>query len=160
MTTWMTLGALFACSLPKDDATAREGDGDPDAGPATNSGAGAEGEVEYLGALDMLWRENAIYYREGECKLPLTLDLDADGNITGGVTCEMADTGDTRVDFIGSLVDGTITGTIEFVDSGFAWSDTWSGDLADDALNGVFAGYYEAGMDAAWSYDGSFTLGP
>jgi len=156
MTPWMI--ALLACSLPKDDGIGSEGDADAE--PATDSGAISDGEVDYLGELDMLWRENAIVYREGDCKLPLTLDLDADGNITGGVTCEMADAGDTRLDFTGTLAGGTITGTIEFVDSGFSWSDAWSGDLADEALNGVFAGYYEAGMDAAWSYEGSFTLGP
>jgi hypothetical protein len=156
MTTWMI--ALLACSLPKDDGSGSDGDAGPE--PATDSGEVSEGEVDYLGELDMRWQESAIVYREGECKLPLTLDLDDAGNITGGVTCEMADTGDTSLDFTGTLVGGTITGTVEFADSGFSWSDAWSGDLADEALSGVFEGYYEAGADAAWSYEGSFTLGP
>jgi len=154
--TWMI--ALLACCLPKEDAIGSEGGADAE--PATDSGAIADGEVEYLGELDMGWYEHAIVYREGECKLPLTLDLDADGNITGSVTCEMADAGDTSLDFAGTLSGETITGTIEFVDGGFTWSDTWSGDLAGESLDGVFEGYYEVGADAAWSYEGSFTLGP
>jgi hypothetical protein len=156
MITWLIAGTLLACSLPKDDRTGSEGE--VSTGPDTDSGTISDGDVDYVGELDMSWRESAIVYREAKCKLPLTLDVDADGNITGSVTCEMEEAGDTSLDFTGALAGGTITGTIEFVVSDFAWTDAWSGELADDALNGVFEGYYEAGMDAAWDYDGSFTL--
>jgi hypothetical protein len=112
-------------SLPKDDGTGSGGDADT--GPATDSGGVSEdGKIDYLGELDMRWQESAIVYREGECKLPLTLDLDADGNITGGVTCAMAEAGDTSLDFTGVLSGKTITGTIEFVVSDFSWTDAWS----------------------------------
>ena len=154
MITWLI--ALLACRLPDDETTGSDGD----AGSGTDPGTISEGEVEYLGKLDMGWQEHAIVYRQDDCNLPLTLDVDADGNITGSVTCEMEDAGDTSLDFIGVLSGGTITGTIEFVVSDFSWTDAWSGDLADETLNGVFKGYYDAGADAAWSYEGSFTLGP
>jgi hypothetical protein len=109
----------------------------------------------------MHWAESGFALIEDDCKTPFTLHVDAKGVITGSVVCKMPNTGDTSLDFTGSLVGKDITGTIDFYDSGTSWSDKWYGDLYSGKLYGAFKGGYKiSGSDQAWYYEGAFTLDP
>ena len=67
---------------------------------------------------------------------------------------------ETDLGFAGTVKGGKITGTVDFTDGGYSWSDAWYGDLYGGTLYGAFKGGKVLGADLAWDYEGAFTLEP